>query len=90
MTIGSLSTADKTKLQNMIDEGVKVLEEIATLKEGLKDTVSAIAEEMELKPAILNKSIRIAYKANLNKDELKDSREVLDEVEEILFAAGKK
>lgn len=90
MSIGSISPADKAKLQSMINDGVKVLEEVATLKEGLKDTVSSIAEELDIKPSVLNKSIRIAYKANLNKDELKDSREELDEVEEILFAAGKK
>jgi hypothetical protein len=89
MSIGSLSTADKAKLQHLINDGVQAFSDIANMKEGLKETVDAIAEELDIKKTVLNKAIRIAYKRSLNKDELSAGREELDEVEEILSAAGK-
>lgn len=89
MSIGSLSTADKARLQHLINDGVQALSDIANMKEGLKETVDAISEELEIKKPVLNKAIRIAYKRSLNKDELSANREELDEVEEILAAADK-
>lgn len=89
MSIGSLSAADKARLQHMINDGVQAMSDIANMKEGLKETVEAIAEELEIKKAVLNKAIKIAYKRSLNKDELSANREELDEIEEILVAAEK-
>lgn len=89
MSIGSLSAADKARLQHLINDGVQALSDIANMKEGLKETVDAISEELEIKKPVLNKAIRIAYKKSLNKDELSANREELDEVEEILAAADK-
>jgi hypothetical protein len=54
------------------------------LKGGLRDTVKAIAEELELKPAIINKAIAIAHK-----DSYKNLTDDLDVLESILVAAGK-
>ena len=88
MSIGSLSTADKARLQHMINDGVQALSDIAGMKEGLKETVEAVADELEIKKNVLNRAIRIAYKKSLNKDELSANREELDEVEEILVAAN--
>lgn len=90
MTIGSLSTADKAKLEHLINDGVQVLSDINNMKEGLKESVEAISEELEIKKNILNKAIKIAFKNSQNKDEITNSREELDEVEEVLLAAGKK
>ena len=65
-------TAEQTnKLNQVINEGMQVMHEIETLNDGLNDTVKAIAEELEIKPAILKKAIKIAHKAGLtqqNKD----------------------
>jgi hypothetical protein len=63
--------------------------DIKNLKEGLNDTVDAISEELEIKKNVLNKAIKVAFKMSENRDELADGREELDEVEEILMAAGK-
>ena len=60
------------------------------MKEGLKESVETISEELEIKKNILNKAIKIAFKNSQNKDEIGTSREELDEVEEVLLAAGKK
>ena len=55
----------KTKLTELVHEGMAVLQEIETLREGLGDTVKAIAEELEIKPSILKKAISIAHKSRL-------------------------
>ena len=52
------------RLKKLIQEGDQVLYEVDALQTGLRETVKAIAEEMELKPAILNKAIKIAGKVN--------------------------
>ena len=89
MSISTLSSTDKAKLQNLINEGVQIFGDVAALKEGLKETVDAISEEMEIKRAVLTKAIQIAYKNSQNKDKLTESREELDEVEQVLMAAGR-
>jgi Tfp pilus assembly protein PilO len=85
----SWSAADKARLQNLISEGVQAMTDIAAMKDGLKETVENVAEEMEIKKTVLNKAIQIAYKNSQNKDKLTESREELDEVEQVLMAAGK-
>lgn len=55
----------RAKLTQLINEGIQVMQEVETLNEGLSDTVKAIAEELEIKPALLKKAIRIAHKAKL-------------------------
>jgi len=59
------SGAEKAKLTQIINEGMRVMQEVDDLNAGLADTVKAIAEEMELKPAVLKKAIRTAHKASL-------------------------
>ena len=52
-----ITQSDKDRLINIINEGVKVNQEIDDLREGLRETVKAIAEELEIKPSLLNKAI---------------------------------
>ena len=75
---------EKARLKRLIDEGSQVLYETDALKEGLSDTVKAIAEEMDLKAATLNKAIKIAHKAKFSEE-----RDKFDELETILEAVGK-
>ena len=51
--IGILYGNDSTAKATI--EGVDVMREIATLREGLKDTVAALAEELDLEKKLLNK-----------------------------------
>ena len=81
---GHFSPEDVKKLKSIITEGVHITEEVSVLKEGLKDTVKAIAEEMDIKPAILNKAIKIAHKSEFHK-----AREDFDELETILETVGR-
>ena len=57
--------AEKTKLQQVINEGISVLNEVETLNGGLTDTIKAIAEELDIKPSILKKAVKTAYKSSL-------------------------
>ena len=74
----------KIKLIQIINEGMQVLHEIETLNGGLNDTVKAIAEELEVKPAILKKAIKLAHKAEFGRE--KQDHEIL---ETILETVGK-
>lgn len=74
----------KLKLTQIINEGMQVTQEIETLTDGLNDTIKAIAEELEIKPAVLKKAIRLAHKAEFGK--AKQDHELL---ETILETVGK-
>jgi len=75
---------EKARLSQLVNEGTRVLQEVDDLKEGLRDTVKAIAEEMNVKPSVLNKAIRTAYKSDWQ-DQLAD----IGELEGILESVGK-
>ena len=72
------------KLKQLINEGISVLQEVETLNEGLNDTVKAIAEELEIKPSILKKAIKVAHKQRLN-----ETNEENEELNTILETVGK-
>jgi len=55
---------EKAKLERLINEGSNVLREVEDLQVGLKETVDAVAKELEIKPAIINKAIKLAHKGN--------------------------
>jgi hypothetical protein len=64
--MAKLSPENVARLKQIIADGVQVLQECEDLKEGLSDTVKSIAEELEVKPAILNKLIKICQKGTMN------------------------
>jgi hypothetical protein len=80
----SFNGDQKIKLTQIINEGMQVMHEIDTLQGGLSDTIKAIAEELEIKPAVLKKAIRVAHKAEFGKT--KQDQELL---ETILETVGK-
>lgn len=80
-----LTYDDQLKLKELLKEGVKVLSETQLLRDGLNDAVKALAEEMQVKPSLLKKCIRTAYKSDfdqLNSDHM--------QLENLLSAAGVK
>jgi aminopeptidase N len=68
MTSRVFTTEQKAKLTQVINEGMQVMMEVETLQGGLSDTVKAVAEELEIKPTILKKAIKIAYKSRLGEE----------------------
>jgi hypothetical protein len=84
MSDRAFSTEQKTKLISIINEGMQIMHEVETLNGGLNDTIKAIAEELEIKPAILKKAIKLAHKAEFGREQ--QDHELL---ETILTTVGK-
>jgi transposase-like protein len=63
------SGEQKAKLTQIINEGMQVMHEIETLNGGLSDTIKAVAEEMDIKPNILKKAIKLAHKAEFGREQ---------------------
>ena len=84
MTAKTFNGDQKIKLTQIINEGMQVLHEIDTLQGGLTDTIKAVAEELEIKPGVLKKAIKLAHKAQFGQE--KQDHELL---ETILETVGK-
>ena len=84
MSARMFGSAEKAKLTQLINEGMQVMQEVDTLNEGLNDTIKAIAEEMEIKPGVLKKAIKLAHKSEFGREQ--SDHELL---ETILTTVGK-
>ena len=84
MSARTYGPEEQAKLKRIIDEGSNVLQEVEVLNAGLKDTVKAVAEELEVKPALINKAIKIAHKGEWSK-----YSEAFDSLENLIIAVGK-
>jgi len=65
----TFTSEQRAKLTQIINEGMQVMHEIETLNGGLSDTIRAVAEELEIKPNILKKAIRLAHKAEFGREQ---------------------
>ena len=72
------------KLERILNEGVTVLQEVEDLQTGLKDTVKAVAEELDIKPALINKAIKIAQKGDWTR-----VSEDFDDLETLVVTVGR-
>ena len=84
MSARTYGPEEQAKLKRIIDEGSNVLQEVEDLNAGLKDTVKAVAEELEVKPALINKAIKIAHKGEWSK-----YSEAFNSLENLIIAVGK-
>ena len=75
---------EKAKLERLVNEGVTVLQEIEDLQAGLKDTVKAVAEELDIKPALINKAIKVAQKGDWER-----VADEFDDLETLVVTVGK-
>ena len=78
MSSRTYGAEEKSKLERLINEGVTVMQEVEDLNMGLKETVKAVAEELDIKPSMINKAIKIAQKGDWEKvasefDDLEDA-----------------
>ena len=53
---------EQAKIKQIVAEGMTVMQEIQDLTEGLNETIAAVAEELEVKPSVIKKAIKIAQK----------------------------
>ena len=79
MATRNFSAEERTKLKQLMSESISVMTEVEVLTGGLNDTIAAIAEEMNIKPNLLKKAIKMAQKRDFDK-----AREDLDIIESIL------
>lgn len=84
MSTRTFSNDQKTKLNQLFNEGISTMQEIETLQGGLSDTIKEVAEELEIKPSILKKAVRTAYKSNLGQ-----TNQDHDDLNEILTTVGR-
>jgi hypothetical protein len=84
MSLDNISSNEKQKVKDYLDSYVKVMQEVADLKDGLKDVTKNLAEELDIKPAILNRAGKQAYKSTLDEE-----REEMEMVEALLRATGR-
>ena len=80
----TISDAEKKKIKQFIDEALATFQEIDDRKGALKDLGKVIAEELGVKPGILMKAARTAFKQSLE-----DEKESYETVEDLLVAVGR-
>lgn len=80
----TFNAEERAKLTQLINEGMQVMHEVETLNAGLADTIKAMGEELNIKPSILKKAIRVAHKVEFDKTQ--QEQELL---ETILSSTGK-
>lgn len=71
---------EKAKLERLITEGSNVLREVEDLQVGLKETVKAVAEELQVKPSVITRAIKIAHKGDwrAHEEEWSEIEAILD------------
>ena len=84
MAVKMYSAEQKAKLAQLFTESIAVFREVEDLNAGLSDTIKAVAEELEVKPALLKKAIKIAQKSNFT--EVKEDHET---IEDLLATVGR-
>lgn len=85
MSDRTFSADEKVKLTKLVNEGMRVLQEVTDLQEGLRETVKAIAEEINVKPSLLTKAIKTAYKSSFS-----EQQSEIEDLETILVTVGRK
>jgi hypothetical protein len=78
MTARNFNPEEKAKLKQLISESSTVMTEVEVLTEGLNDTIKHIAEEMELKPSLLKRAIKMAQKRDF--DRVRDDLDIIESI----------
>ena len=74
---------ERAKIKQIVSEGITVMQEIQDLTEGLNETIKAVAEELEVKPSVIRKAIKIAQK-----DQWDQVYREFDDLESIVDISG--
>lgn len=93
MSFENLGSDEAERLKTIVQTGVKTMEEIATLKESLGDSVSEVSDKLDVKKAFINKLIRSAYKAQQKggvEVVVQEQQSELDEIHAALVRLGVK
>ena len=85
MSIESLSSEDNAKLRHAFEVGIKTTQQIKDLRDSLRDTIKAVAEDLMIEAKDLTKAIQVAVK-----DNIAEQREQVDNIELILQLVGRR
>lgn len=82
MATRMFSGDQKIKLTQLFNEGIAVYQEIEDLTGGLNDTITAVAEELEVKPGVLRKALKVAQKSKFGETDANHEtlRDILETV----------
>jgi len=80
-----INSEQKAKLKQVVTEAIATQTEVEDLTAGLNETLKSVAEELEIKPAILKKAIKVARKGNFA-----DEEDDFDTLETLLDTVGRK
>lgn len=82
MAARMFSQEQKLKLTQLFNEGIAVMQECSDLTEGLNDTINAIASELEIKPGVLRKALKVAQKSKFGETDANHEtlRDILETV----------
>jgi hypothetical protein len=83
MALNENSLEVKKRSTEVIQQGVRVKQEIADLNDGLKELVKTYATEIGVKSGVVNKAIRLAFKSSIEEE-----KEAMEAIENMLEAAG--
>ena len=78
--MNALSPSDEKKKNEVLKIAVEQLQQIADIRESLKDTLKAVAEDLGIEYKYLTKSARIKFKDNLaaQQEEMEAINDILD------------
>jgi len=90
MSIESLSTEDKARLKHLVTEGIRTLQEVQDLKEGLSDLVTSVSKELGINKKVLTTALKVGFKKTRSSSVLEEEKETISDVEYILDIADGK
>lgn len=79
-----LSVDDQRRVREFIDASQAALQQIHDCNEHIKDHAKSLAEHIGVKPALLIRAAKVAFKASMAEEKAK-----ISQVETILAAAGR-
>ncbi len=74
------------KVRDAIEDIINRREGIASMQEQLKEDIKAVAEQLDIKPAKLNRIIGLVEKERQTGEVVQDERGILDAVESLVGA----
>ena len=84
----ALDSVQIDKVTKAIDAGEIILGRMEAERLALKDLADVLAEELQIKPALILKAIKLSYQQH-QKDAIGEEQEKISVVETLLQAAGK-
>lgn len=87
MPLTTITPEMTAQIKQVVTAGGHDLNEIDDIKENMAEYVKGLAEELDIKPSVINKAIKLAHKQK-KENAIQNAQEEMNEVEILLHAAG--